>query len=43
MAQTRSRLSELGLRWLEVARLWDVDRAEDVSRWKALEKEESTG
>jgi rSAM/selenodomain-associated transferase 2/rSAM/selenodomain-associated transferase 1 len=41
MAQTRSRLTELGLRWLEVARLWDVDRAEDVSRWHALQQAEA--
>ena len=40
MAQTRSRLSELGLRWREVARLWDVDRAEDVLRWQALKQAE---
>ena len=36
MAQTRSRLAALGLRWQEMARLWDVDRAEDVARWQAL-------
>lgn len=39
MAQTRHRLSGLGLRWQEVARLWDVDRAEDVARWQALQRE----
>lgn len=43
MAQTRGRLSELGLRWQEVATLWDVDRAEDVLRWKSLQQEESCG
>ena len=43
MAQTRGRLSELGLRWQEVATLWDVDRAEDVLRWKSLRQEESCG
>ena len=41
MAQTRSRLSELGRRWLEVAMLWDVDRTEDVSRWRAMQKTEA--
>lgn len=37
MAQTRARLAALGLRWQEVAQLWDVDRAEDVARWQALQ------
>ncbi len=32
MAQTRQRLQEAGLRWLELAPLWDVDRWEDVER-----------
>ena len=41
MAQTRGRLSSLGLRWKEVARLWDVDRAEDVVRWQALQHAEA--
>ncbi len=41
MTQTRSRLSALGLRWTEVARLWDVDRAEDVARWHALQQAEA--
>lgn len=41
MAQTRDRLSALGLRWQEVARLWDVDRAEDVVRWQALQQAEA--
>ena len=36
MAQTRDRLVALGLSWRETARLWDVDRAEDVLRWHAL-------
>ena len=36
MAQTRDRLSELGLRWLEPATLWDVDRPEDLARLAAL-------
>ncbi len=36
MDQTRRRLSEQGLRWQEVARLWDVDRPEDVLRWQAM-------
>ena len=37
MEQTRGRLSALGLHWNEVARLWDIDRAEDVARWRALQ------
>lgn len=41
MAQTRGRMSTLGLRWKEVARLWDVDRAEDVGRWEALQRAEA--
>ncbi|MBK7767544.1 MAG: TIGR04282 family arsenosugar biosynthesis glycosyltransferase [Sulfuritalea sp.] len=41
MAQTRSRMSALGLRWQEVARLWDVDRPEDVARWQALQRGEA--
>ena len=42
MAQTRERLASLGLRWQEVAHLWDVDRAADVSRWHALRQAETT-
>jgi len=32
MAQTRTRLRKLGLRWQELDTLWDVDRPEDVMR-----------
>jgi glycosyltransferase A (GT-A) superfamily protein (DUF2064 family) len=32
MAETRSRLEELGWRWRELATLWDVDRPEDYER-----------
>jgi glycosyltransferase A (GT-A) superfamily protein (DUF2064 family) len=32
MADTRDRLRELGLRWHELATLWDVDRPEDYRR-----------
>lgn len=32
MDQTRVRLRETGLRWHEMAPLWDVDRAEDFER-----------
>ncbi len=32
MAQTRTRLNELGLRWHELEMLWDVDRPEDYLR-----------
>jgi rSAM/selenodomain-associated transferase 1 len=38
MEQTRRRLSRLGLRWQEAARLWDVDRPADVERWQALQQ-----
>ena len=41
MAQTRTRMSALGLRWREVAMLWDIDRAEDVLRWQALNEEQT--
>jgi len=32
MAETRRRLSRLGLSWREPARLWDVDRPADLDR-----------
>jgi rSAM/selenodomain-associated transferase 1 len=32
MAQTRRQLARLGLSWREPARLWDVDRTEDLDR-----------
>lgn len=35
MAQTRTRLRELGLRWRELETLWDVDRPED---WQRLQQ-----
>lgn len=35
MAQTRDRMAMLGLRWQEVARLWDIDDAADLARWQA--------
>lgn len=41
MAQTRDRMSALGLRWQEVAMLWDVDDAVDVARWQALKLAEA--
>lgn len=41
MAQTRHRLSALGLSWEEVAMLWDVDRPEDMSRWQLLQGNQS--
>lgn len=37
MAQTRERLTELGLRWTEPATLWDVDRPSDLARLATLE------
>jgi hypothetical protein len=35
MAETRSRLSQLGWRWAEPEVLWDVDRPEDIDRLRA--------
>ena len=32
MAETRRRLSRLGLSWREPARLWDIDRPADLDR-----------
>jgi rSAM/selenodomain-associated transferase 1 len=32
MAETRARLAALGLRWQELATLWDVDRPADLDR-----------
>ena len=32
MAETRRRLIRLGLSWREPARLWDVDRPQDLDR-----------
>jgi rSAM/selenodomain-associated transferase 1 len=34
MAQTRERLVAAGLRWRELATLWDVDRPEDLERFR---------
>ena len=39
MAQTRERLAALGLRWQEVAQLWDIDSTADLARWQALDAE----
>ena len=36
-AVTRRRLARLGLSWREPARLWDVDRPEDLARLKATD------
>lgn len=36
MAQTRERLRAAGLRWCELATLWDVDRPGDLARLAAL-------
>lgn len=41
MVQTRQRLSALGLRWQEVAMLWDVDRPEDLPRWQLMQDNQS--
>ena len=37
MAQTRQGLAALGLRWLELPTLWDVDRPSDLPRLASLE------
>ena len=37
MAQTRQRLSDLGLSWQELREQWDVDRPEDLRRLSRLE------
>jgi rSAM/selenodomain-associated transferase 1 len=37
MARTRERLTALGLRWQEVAQLWDIDTPADLARWQALQ------
>jgi uncharacterized protein len=34
MAQTREIMGRLGVRWVELETLWDVDRPEDVARWR---------
>ena len=36
LAQTRQSLAALAWRWVELATLWDVDRAEDVERLAAM-------
>jgi rSAM/selenodomain-associated transferase 1 len=38
MAETRARLTRLGLGWRELAPLWDVDRPEDLARMAAVER-----
>jgi rSAM/selenodomain-associated transferase 1 len=32
MAETRSRIARIGLRWRELPTLWDIDRPEDLDR-----------
>lgn len=36
LSRTRERLASLGWRWAELRKLWDVDRPEDLARWKAM-------
>lgn len=43
MAETRARLLAAGLRWSEPARLWDVDRPEDLVRLAALGATQTAG
>lgn len=37
MAQTRERLAKQNLQWHELETLWDVDEAEDLSRWREMQ------
>jgi rSAM/selenodomain-associated transferase 1 len=39
MQETRTRLTQLGWRWIELATLWDVDRPEDLPRLCILDLE----
>lgn len=41
MAITRARLAALGYSWREPAVLWDVDRPEDLARWRGSPGESS--
>lgn len=43
MAETLVRLQAAGLRWSEPARLWDVDRPEDLARLAELEAARAEG
>ncbi len=36
MASTRARLRALGATWRELGTVWDLDRPEDLARWRAL-------
>jgi glycosyltransferase A (GT-A) superfamily protein (DUF2064 family) len=36
MAQTRSQLQKMGLRWSEMPMLWDVDEPADWLRWQQI-------
>ncbi|PZR85785.1 MAG: glycosyltransferase [Hyphomicrobiales bacterium] len=36
MAVTRERLRQLNLIWSEPEKLWDLDRPDDLQRWKAI-------
>ncbi len=38
MAQTRQRLRRAHARWVELAMVWDVDRPEDLARWRAMKE-----
>ncbi|MGF7161845.1 hypothetical protein FHS85_003486 [Rhodoligotrophos appendicifer] len=42
METTRCRLASHGLGWSEPTTLWDLDRPEDLERWRALTGEEPT-
>lgn len=37
MRQTRQRLASAKLRWLEMPTLWDIDRPDDLARWRAID------
>jgi glycosyltransferase A (GT-A) superfamily protein (DUF2064 family) len=37
-ALTRQRMAALGWRWAELPMLWDLDRPEDLARYRALSR-----
>ncbi|MEI7431194.1 MAG: TIGR04282 family arsenosugar biosynthesis glycosyltransferase [Betaproteobacteria bacterium] len=45
MAQTRQRLNEHGLHWVELETLWDIDRPSDLDRFNSIKTpiEEKSG
>ncbi len=39
LQQTREKLKQLGIEWIELAQLWDVDRPEDLERLARLNED----